>query len=253
MVFARHFWPFHAMAMSPDGIWFVTGGEKGTLQKWATTTGAPLGDPIDTGGWVASIAITPDGTQIISGGGDGVRRFRAETGELAWQQISDGPVWAVSISRDGEQVITAGIEGVSLRTGDVVERLAVDRTVYAAAMSPDGGLLVYGGDDGTIHRWNVSARSPVGEPITAHRQRVLALAVTPDGKQIVSAGNDDGTIHRWDTITGAPVGEPLTGQRADHQRRHRRHDPPMGRDYRRTARRTTRRPHRPSPGRACHA
>ena len=43
--FARHFWPFYAMAVAPDGSWLVTGGGDGTLRTWHAT-GEAFGTPI---------------------------------------------------------------------------------------------------------------------------------------------------------------------------------------------------------------
>lgn len=46
--------------------------------------------------------------------------------------------------------------------------------------------------------------------LTGHIAPVHAVALSPDGRTVVSAG-DDRTIRRWNTATGAPVGPPLVG------------------------------------------
>jgi WD40 repeat protein len=46
--------------------------------------------------------------------------------------------------------------------------------------------------------------------MTGHTDRVLSVAVTPDGTRVVS-GSEDNTIRVCDLQSGAAVGEPMTG------------------------------------------
>jgi WD40 repeat protein len=215
--FAQHFWPFYAMAMAPDGSWVVTGGGDGTLRRWDTLTGRPLGDPIRADSrWVLSVAVTPDGEQIISGGGDGpVRRWDARTGaEVGELRGHRELVWAVSVSPDGKRIFTGGGDGTvhrwNARTGGLVDEHRSFWEVRTVATSPDGSQLVYGGTEGTVRLWGITESAPMDNPFTGHEGWVHAVAVTPDGTRIVSGGSD-GTLRRWDIATGEPVGEPITG------------------------------------------
>ncbi|MCK9896771.1 WD40 repeat domain-containing protein, partial [Frankia sp. AgB32] len=70
-------------------------------------------------GPVLSVAVTPDGQQIISGGSDGTVR-----------------IW----NRD------TGTEHTTL-TGHT-------STVWSVAVTPDGQQIISGGDDGTVRIWN---------------------------------------------------------------------------------------------------
>ena len=51
---------------------------------------------------------------------------------------------------------------------------------------------------------------PANPPFAGHPGPVLAVAVTPDGTQIITAG-DDGTARIWDRASGQQVGPALTG------------------------------------------
>jgi WD40 repeat protein len=51
---------------------------------------------------------------------------------------------------------------------------------------------------------------PANPPFAGHPGRVRAVAVTPDGTQIITAG-DDGTARIWDRASGQQVGPALTG------------------------------------------
>ena len=46
--------------------------------------------------------------------------------------------------------------------------------------------------------------------LRGHTDLVCALAITPDGRTLVS-GSYDRTIRRWNLATGAEIGKPLTG------------------------------------------
>lgn len=59
---------------SPDSRRFAAGVGDRTVRQWDAVTGAPVGSPI-TGhtGQVTHVAYSPDGTRIVSGGGDATR------------------------------------------------------------------------------------------------------------------------------------------------------------------------------------
>jgi WD40 repeat protein len=61
--------------------------------------------------------------------------------------------------------------------------------------------------------WLTAGASPALErTLTGHGDRVLAMAVTPDGRQVISASADR-TLKVWDLATGAEQ-RTLTGHDA---------------------------------------
>jgi WD40 repeat protein len=71
--------------------------------------------------------------------------------------------------------------------------------VRSIAYSPDGKLLASGGDDNTIHLWNIAARS--GVTLGRHQDWVFAVAFSPDGT-ILASGSQDHTVRLWEVNTG---------------------------------------------------
>ena len=130
---------------------------------------------------VISVAFSPDGKTIASGGMDNTI--------ILWDVETHQPI--------GEP-----LEGHT----DIVR---------SVAFSPDGKTLASGSEDETIILWNVKTRQPIGRPLSGHANLVTSVAFSPDGKTLAS-GSDDKTIILWDVETGKPSGEPLTqAYRAD--------------------------------------
>ncbi|WP_374112122.1 WD40 repeat domain-containing protein, partial [Pseudonocardia sp. TRM90224] len=100
---------------------------------------------------VWSLVLTPDGTHIVTGGGDATVRI--------WDLVTGNSV--------GDPLVG--------HTGDV----------YAVAITPDGTRLVTGGYDATVRIWDVATGNPVGDPLVGHTGDVYAVAITPDGTRLV--------------------------------------------------------------------
>ncbi|WP_407562946.1 WD40 repeat domain-containing protein [Streptomyces sp. 184] len=177
-------------------------------------------------GGIQSLAMTPDGLHVITGGGDGLLRIW----RLApWKLVAEIDTYAntvasVAVTPDGTRVVASGHGTVgvwNLWTGEpVTGPLEVHRymgewgvalSVYAA-LTPDGRRIVTGGGEGKVHVLSLEGGLPTGRSIQAHKL-VAGVAVTPDGKKIVSTGHEDGkdgVVRVWDLADGSPVGGPVT-------------------------------------------
>jgi WD40 repeat protein len=87
--------------------------------------------------------------------------------------------------------------------------------VYTVATARLDGhpIVVSGGEDGVLRRWNLIDGTPVGNLLVGHGARINALDVCElsDGTQAVISGGADRVVRLSNLADGAPLGPPLTG------------------------------------------
>ena len=161
---------------------------------------------------VHSLAFSPDGSRIASGGEDTTVRVRdAATGEsVATLEGHSQEVKSVAFSPDGSR-IASGSDDKTVRvwdaaTGECVAKLeGHSGWVSSLAFSPDGSRLASGSNDETLRMWDVATGECVATLGThfcgALINAVLSVAFSPDGSRLAS-GNHDKTVRVWDAATG---------------------------------------------------
>lgn len=84
--------------------------------------------------------------------------------------------------------------------------------VLSLRFLPDNTLVTVSGKN--VYLWDVRVGTQFAK-LAGHRYQVNALAVTPDGKRILSGSNDH-TVCVWDAATGRPLGSADWGVRQVH-------------------------------------
>jgi WD40 repeat protein len=150
---------------------------------------------------VDALAVTSDGRRVVTGGRDGaVRVFDLETGRELFERGPRGPVKAL-VPLGKRRVLVAGAE---LRLLDLAA--ATSRTlaghrglVTALAVSADGKEALSGGDDETVHLWDLAMLESV-RTFAGPRGSLTAVAFDPDGKRIASGAGEG--VRIWARATG---------------------------------------------------
>ncbi len=162
-------------------------------------------------GGVKTVAYSPDGKLIATGGNDHtIRLWDATTGkEMRRLEDGTGAVEALAISPDGKFLASAGQDGIArlwrLGTEDEPMRLGEPLGwLLGVAFSPDGRTLAVArrdrGDARSVLRlWDVTTgKERVRFP--GHQASAAAATFSPDGRVLISGGGD-ATVMLWD-VTG---------------------------------------------------
>jgi WD40 repeat protein len=111
---------------------------------------------------VESVAFSPDGTHLATGGDDDtVRLWDPNTGQPVGQPLT-------------------GHTGL----------------VSSVAFSPDGTRLATGSWDNTVRLWDAATGQPVGDPLTGHTGPVNSVAFSPDGTRLATAAGVERRLDR---------------------------------------------------------
>ena len=117
-----------------------------------------------------------------------------------------GPVRALSLSRDGTELVSGSFDSTAIRwslgTGTAETVLRFHEGALNAVAFLGDGRIATSGEDGRIGIWQQGQAKPE-HVLLGHTGPVVQLAVSPDGGTLASA-SWDGTARLWPLAGGAP-------------------------------------------------
>ncbi|MBI3412295.1 MAG: NB-ARC domain protein [Planctomycetes bacterium] len=216
--------PVRALAVSPDKS-TVAAGRGNQIHVYDAGSGTyirSLVDPALKGldgkdlkaahlSIVESMAYSPDGKYLVSGGFQEVVLWDIQTGQLR-QKLSGfaHAVVAVAFSLDSKLFAVAGGEPTVEGEIKVFEVGSWNKitdvknghsdTVYGICFSPDNKMIATASADKFIKVWEIPSGKFV-KSFEGHTHHVLDVGWTSDGKLLASAGGDN-TVKVWDFEKG---------------------------------------------------
>jgi cytochrome c len=181
----------NGVAFAPDGRTLISVGYDLTARLWPLDGhGSPQTVTLPTP--LNAVAVAPDG-EIAIGGADGKVYFLKDTGDrTAEVQAGAAPIISLAISHNGALVAAAGIRGsVTMIKRDThsVERTLVGPglPVWSVAFSPDDRILMTGGTDRLIRRWDTATGDPIGAAMIGAPEDPLAAYADDPGAEVFRA------------------------------------------------------------------
>jgi WD40 repeat protein len=204
---------------SPEGSRLAVATSRGVeilaTSDWRTAAFFPLASP------VLAVRYSPDGKQLALGQQDGsVLILDPRDGTVKerllsharpvhglafsnWMQTDESPTYLASGAEDGSVVVW------DLGSGTMQYRFENPLLGYwgygirSLAFSPDNSILVSGGDQGYLSRWDLSTGKEL-ERLQTQFGLLFHIGFSPDGKILASACGD-GTVQLWDYAAEKPL------------------------------------------------
>jgi RNA polymerase sigma factor (sigma-70 family) len=165
---------------------------------------------------ITALDFSPDGKRIVSCGSDGIRVWKAASGQEMASVSPGAGGWlgGATLTSDGKAVVSteSGPNQFKVRLRDsatlkLLREFDFDRPDLLYRVSADGKFLatIPNGSDTTIELWDIASGKPVRR-WQGHTRRIWAVQFTADGKTLLTAAEDK-AIRFWEVPTGRQVRE----------------------------------------------
>lgn len=197
--------------LSPTGDWLALGsGSTGQLMVWEwASSNYILRQQSHHLKLMNSLAYSPDGTVIVTGGGDGrLKLWNTSTGlaTVTFEQHT-AEVMALEFSKRGGQVLfSASLDG-TVRAWDLIRYrnfrtfVTPDPVQFSClAVEPSGEIVVAGSQDQfAVYMWSVQTGKLI-ETFGGHTGPISGLAFSPDGRGTLASVSWDRTLRIWEVF-----------------------------------------------------
>jgi WD40 repeat protein len=180
--------------------------DDGLARIYNWNTSKQVGRPFGSAGWpMRDAAFSADGTKIVTANNDGYARLwdaadqreigaRFGFGRSMTSATFAGPAKIITTANDQYTTVWDVTNGTPLYNAEMQETDIPN----AAAVSPDGTIVVTGGADGTAREWEISSARQI-LAFAGHSAPIQAVAFS--GSEVLTASLD-GTAKIWDA---API------------------------------------------------
>jgi len=196
-VWMGHSSTVRSLSWSPSGAHIASGSYDGTVLIRKAGNGKVEVGPIETGqDYVFSLAYSPSGDRIASGGDKTICIWDSNTGELLVGPIKDLGMWVTSVvwSSDSSKLYSASdkfarvFDSVS---GTELHRFEHNTYVNSVALSPKHNVLACVGHGSIAQLWDSESYQPLGKPFSLEDSvELYYVSFSRDGRYLAYSGID---------------------------------------------------------------
>jgi WD40 repeat protein len=198
----------HDLGWSLNGRFLGSTAFDGEVVVWEVETGRALMKLRPHPGFACSVAVSPDGSRLATGGSEDnkVRFYEIPSGkEIASGSSDGGPTYSLVWSGDGRQLFTHHADDSvrSWRSSDAAALGVFPRVKYqshALASSADGRWFAYPLPDGAIILRECAGGKEVRR-LPGHVGGTAQMVFDPFSRSLASSGAD-GALRFWDIPSG---------------------------------------------------
>lgn len=235
--FAGHASSVIDVAISPDGRQVLSASNDKTdnFIQWDITTGEPIRnwqayndqkvnavayaagiEPINVTGDVTRLAVSDDGTVVVTGSRFG-QVARVQGTQTLWSTlplgIDSNRVTALAVKQDGSLILVGFNNGAMLlldpANGQPIQRFtSLDNSVSGLAFIPRTTYFLAAGSDSSLRLWDIATGRQTD--IFEIDSNITALAMSGDGHTAVT-GASNNTLRFWDVLGSTQLGSAQVG------------------------------------------
>lgn len=201
--------PVSRVVWSPEGTSLAASAiyPDTSMRLWDAVAGSPSALLPGHEPAISSIAFSPDGRTIASGGSDReIHLIDVATRQVRRKLLApNGTVRCVEFTADGHRLMSTGWWTLDLWDLDKEERtrsLSLREGANVGVMRPDGNLVAAGCADGTVQSWDLEPDAGMVR-LKGQEGRTTA-AMSPDAKMLAT-GDGAGVVRFWDMREGVAL------------------------------------------------
>lgn len=199
-----------ALAFTPDGVFFLSGGDDRLVRLWnlrataGTSRLAGILSPRRQA--VTALAVSPDGRWLAAGAGDGsVDLWRLGANGFVGNAPTvkgghQGAISALAFSPDARLLLSGSSDRNSRLwqmddlSAEAVVLTGHNRPIRLVGFSPDSALAFSGSADRELLVWRLNAPADAALRLRGHDAAITSALIA--NEQLFSAG-EDGQLRRW--------------------------------------------------------